>query len=95
MKLFVVLLTVSLGFAAASLKAEEKKAAAATTQPTTAPSTSPAAATPANQKCPVSGDPVAAKGKTVIYQGKTIGFCCDDCVEPFQKNPEKYAKNIK
>ena len=65
-----------------------------TSQPTTAPTTQ-ASATPVNKKCPVSGDPVDPKVQTVVYQGKTIGFCCADCVEPFKKNPEKYSKNIK
>jgi YHS domain-containing protein len=73
--------------------AEEK---AATTKPaTTAPTTQAASATPVNKKCPVSGDPIDPKVKTVVYKGKTIGFCCEDCVAPFQKDPEKYAKNIK
>jgi YHS domain-containing protein len=58
----------------------------------------PAASQPAgasNKKCPVSGDDVDPKGKTVIYKGKVIGFCCDDCVALFNKNPEKYADKIK
>lgn len=78
-------------------KAEDKPAtsAPATTAPaTTAPSTAQAAK-PVNTKCPVSGDAIDPKGKTVDYKGQAIGFCCDDCVEPFKKNPEKYAKNIK
>jgi YHS domain-containing protein len=72
--------------------AQDKPAATAPATPA-APTTKPAAV--ANTKCPVSGDAVDAKAKTAAYQGKTIGFCCDDCVEPFNKNPEKYAKNIK
>jgi YHS domain-containing protein len=69
----------------------------ATDAPTTAPTTQPVApaVTASNTKCPVSGDAVEPKGKTVAYQGKTIGFCCDDCIEPFNKNPEKYSKNLK
>jgi YHS domain-containing protein len=67
---------------------------AQTTAPTTKP-TAPASAPVSNTKCPVSGDAVDPKAKTAVYQGKTIGFCCDDCVEPFNKNPEKYAKNLK
>ena len=64
-------------------------------KPTTAPTTQQASATPFNKKCPVSGDAVDPKVQTVAYQGKTVGFCCADCVEPFKKNPEKYAKNLK
>jgi YHS domain-containing protein len=48
-----------------------------------------------NKKCPVSGDDVNVKGKTATYKGKTVGFCCDDCIELFNKNPDKYAEKIK
>jgi len=61
---------------------------AAATQPT-------ASAAPVNKKCPVSGEDVDPKGKTVQYKGKTVGFCCDDCIEIFNKNPDKYADKIK
>jgi YHS domain-containing protein len=88
----------ALGFAAWAT-AQEKPSAPPTSAPAaTAPATAPTtqvSATPVNKKCPVSGDAIDPKGKTVVYKGQTIGFCCDDCVEPFKKNPEKYAKNIK
>ena len=61
-------------------------------KPTTVASTQPA---PVNKKCPVSGEDVNPKGKTVQYKGKTVGFCCDDCIEMFNKNPDKYADKIK
>ena len=54
-----------------------------------------AARGPVNKKCPISGDDVNPKGKTVQYKGKTVGFCCDDCVGLFNKNPDKYADKIK
>jgi hypothetical protein len=60
-----------------------------------APATQPAAAAVANKKCPISGDDVNPKGKTVVYKDKTVGFCCDDCVALFNKNPDKYADKIK
>ena len=31
----------------------------------------------------------------VIHEGKKIGFCCKDCIEPFQKDPAKYMKDLK
>ncbi|MBI1335923.1 MAG: YHS domain-containing protein [Phycisphaera sp.] len=45
-----------------------------------------------NAKCPVSGDPIDAKGAKVVYDGKVYGFCCDDCIKAFKANPAKYAK---
>ena len=73
--------------------AAEKPAAGAAAAPSTQPaSTQPA---PVNKKCPISGEDVDPKGKTVTYKGKTVGFCCDDCVEKFNKDPEKYLKDLK
>ena len=85
-------LIVAIGIGGLVIAEDKPTTRPAATQPAT---TQAASKTPVNKKCPVSGDPIDAKGKTVVYQGKTIGFCCEDCVEPFQKNPEKYAKNIK
>ena len=50
---------------------------------------------PPHRHSPVTGEDVNPKGKTVQYKGKTIGFCCDDCIEMFNKNPDKYADKIK
>jgi YHS domain-containing protein len=74
--------------------ADETKAdsKAPATQATTKAASKPAIV---NKKCPISGDDVDPKGKTVTYKGKTIGFCCDDCVEKFNKDPEKYMKDLK
>jgi YHS domain-containing protein len=46
-----------------------------------------------NTICPVSGDTVGDVGKPVYgqYQGKTIAFCCKDCLKKFNKNPDKYG----
>jgi len=83
-----------LGLGVVAMAIADDKPAATSAPATTAPTTQ-ASAKISNTKCPVSGDAVDPKVKTVAYQGKTIGFCCEDCVEPFKKNPEKYAKNIK
>lgn len=56
------------------------------------PATQPAK--PINTVCPVEGGKVKP-GLTIVYQGKTIGFCCPDCIPEFKKDPEKYMKNIK
>lgn len=62
----------------------------------TAPATQPAAADtkPVNSKCPVSGEDIDAK-ETIVYKGKTIAFCCADCVAAFNKDPEKYVAKMK
>jgi YHS domain-containing protein len=46
-----------------------------------------------NTICPVSGDTVGDIGKPVYaqYQGKTIAFCCKDCLKKFNKNSDKYG----
>jgi YHS domain-containing protein len=43
--------------------------------------------------CPIMGSPIK---KTVftVYQGKKVYFCCPGCDKTFNKNPEKYTKNL-
>ena len=66
--------------------------AAPTTEPATQPS---ASAQPINKYCAVDrNDPVDPK-VTYLYQGKVIGFCCEDCIPKFKKDPEKYVKDLK
>ena len=91
MKLFglIVAVALALGIVASVVAEEKKDETPAATQPTTQ------AAKVVNTKCPVSGDDVDPKGKTVTYKGKKIGFCCDDCIKDFNKNPEKYSKDLK
>ncbi len=62
------------------------------TQPATQPTTQPQAI---NTKGPVSGDDVDPDTQTITYKGQTIGFCCDDCIKKFKKDPDKYMKNLK
>jgi YHS domain-containing protein len=59
--------------------------------PATAPSTQAAIF---NKTCPVGGDDVDPKVKTVTYKGKTIGFCCEECIADFKKDPDKYGKKL-
>jgi YHS domain-containing protein len=60
--------------------------------PTTAPTSQPMAV---NTICPVTKEPVDPKVATVQYDGKTIGFCCPDCIKEFKADPEKYMKDLK
>ena len=47
-----------------------------------------------NKVCSVKGEEVDAEAPTVEYNGKVIGFCCPGCDSKFQKDPEKYMKNL-
>ena len=47
-----------------------------------------------NKVCPVKGEELDADAPTVEYNGKVIGFCCPGCDSKFQKDPEKYMKNL-
>lgn len=58
-------------------------------EPAPAPQVAPAAApaaqssAPINKLCPI-GEHAIDPTLTVAYQGKTIGFCCEDCRKEFQ-----------
>jgi YHS domain-containing protein len=64
----------------------------------TAPTSQPIAASagvPVNKYCPVNTkDPIDPK-VTYMYNGKVYGFCCEDCIADFKKDPEKYAARAK
>ena len=47
-----------------------------------------------NKVCPVKGEVVDPEVSTVEYNGKMYGFCCPGCDSKFQKDPEKYSKNL-
>jgi YHS domain-containing protein len=85
--LFLTLL-LSAAFGAAVLSAKDQEPAKkADSQPATKP---------ANKFCPVERDnEVDPKVKTIVYKGKTIGFCCADCINEFNKDPEKYVAKMK
>ena len=36
-----------------------------------------------NDKCPASGKPVSADAGTATWRGHTIGFCCPNCIAPW------------
>ena len=44
-------------------------------------------------KCPVSGHEFVVKDDSphAEYNGKTYYFCCPDCPDAFQANPEKFV----
>ena len=47
-----------------------------------------------NKVCPVKGEEIDVDAPTVEYNGKVIGFCCPGCDSKFQKDPEKYLRNL-
>jgi YHS domain-containing protein len=47
-----------------------------------------------NKVCPVKGGEVEADAPIFKYDGKVYGFCCPGCESKFEKNPEKYLKNL-
>ncbi len=44
--------------------------------------------------CPVLGGKINP-GIHVDYQGQRVYFCCADCIDRFNKEPEKYLKKKK
>ena len=60
----------------------------------TAPSTQPAGK-PVNKFCAVDRDNEVDPKVTLVYKGQVIGFCCKDCIKDFEKDPEKYVKDLK
>lgn len=71
----------------------------ATPPSSTPPASQPAATQPAGTDtggqtlCPVGGEKIDLAVFTE-YQGKRVYFCCEGCIEPFKKEPEKYVKKL-
>jgi YHS domain-containing protein len=43
--------------------------------------------------CPVMGNPIN-KSVYTEYKGKKVYFCCPECKEKFEKEPEKYIAKL-
>jgi YHS domain-containing protein len=50
---------------------------------------------PVNKMCAVQTENPVDDRVTIQYQGKTIGFCCEDCIKDFKANPDKYLDKMK
>jgi YHS domain-containing protein len=69
--------------------------------PTTQPSTGSGSATasadvtsagqPINRNCAVEQEHPIDPKVTYTHDGKVYGFCCEDCIDAFKKDPAKYA----
>lgn len=48
------------------------------------------------KKCPVSGEELGGMGSPVdkLYGTTLVRFCCNSCVKTFEKEPEKYLKEM-
>lgn len=44
--------------------------------------------------CPVSGEELKDKSVYTDYEGRRIAFCCENCREKFNKDPEKYLDRM-
>jgi YHS domain-containing protein len=67
-------------------------AAEPATQPA-APATQPTTR-PINAMCPVMPDDEVDGDYTLVYEGRVIGFCCEDCVDKFRANPQRYLPRL-
>ena len=56
-----------------------------------APTTVPATQAALNTVCPVMDAEVEPDGPFRVYQGRKILFCCTECADKFDQNPERYV----
>ena len=47
-----------------------------------------------NHMCPVMPEERAEDSWTTVYRGKLIRFCCNNCVDRFRRDPEKYLAGL-
>ena len=48
-----------------------------------------------NAYCPVHKENAVDATVTTVYEGRKIGFCCDDCLKKFDSDPATYAAKVK
>jgi YHS domain-containing protein len=79
------------------MQQESAPATAATSapSPSSAPATQTSAGQPINKFCAVEKDNEIDPKVTTVYEGKTIAFCCKDCIADFKKDPAKYMASLK
>ena len=53
------------------------------------------AAKPVNTLCAVHPEDAVDPTVTTVYEGKVIGFCCEDCLKKFDSDPKTYAAKLK
>jgi YHS domain-containing protein len=91
-----LILSAALLIASAGCSTNSQPADKIASAPTaTAAPTTQASAKAINKYCAVDREDEVDPAVTYLYQGKVIGFCCEDCVPKFKKDPEKYMKVLK
>ena len=48
-----------------------------------------------NKFCAVNSDDAVDPTVTTVYEGKVIGFCCEDCQKKVDLDPTAYAAKLK
>lgn len=66
-----------------------------TAKSTPAPAKETVAAVPVNKMCATMHEHPVDPKVTIVHEGKTIGFCCADCIPEFKKDPAKYMATLK
>lgn len=51
-------------------------------------------AQPINQHCPVMPEEEVDPKFTLVYEGRTVGFCCNKCLARFAANPDRYMERL-
>ncbi|RPH45672.1 MAG: hypothetical protein EHM91_07515 [Planctomycetota bacterium] len=49
---------------------------------------------PVNDMCPVKTGEAAKPGITTTFNGKTVAFCCNNCKNTFEADPQRFASKI-
>jgi len=47
-----------------------------------------------NEMCPVTTDEPVDPSYVIVYEGRTIGFCCKRCITQFRADPAAYLANL-
>jgi uncharacterized membrane protein/YHS domain-containing protein len=55
--------------------------------------TDPTALNPINETCPVSGSPIDP-AFAIVYKGRVVGFCCQNCPSTFWKDPAAFESKL-
>jgi YHS domain-containing protein len=50
---------------------------------------------PVNKFCPIDRENAVDPIATAEYNGKLIGFCCEDCIKKFDLDPDAYTADLK